>query len=235
MQLIKSLVFNIFLYVGIIIVFVLAIPTLILPAKFTLYCGKFLAYYIILILRLFLNTKVIFHGLENLKKVEKFFVASAHQSMFETFVLQAPLSFPIFILKKELLRIPLFGWYLKKIGSIEIIRETTTKENLNFFDKIKNTIQKHNRPLLIFPQGTRVKFSDRSTFKKGVGRIYDSLKLPCVPVALNSGKIWPKNSFIKYPGNIHISFLEPIKPGLEKSVFLKILEEKIYSETENYS
>ena len=235
MQLIKSLVFNIFLYVGIIIVFVLAIPTLILPAKFTLYCGKFLAYYIILILRLFLNTKVIFHGLENLKKVEKFFVASAHQSMFETFVLQAPLSFPIFILKKELLRIPLFGWYLKKIGSIEIIREITTKENLNFFDKIKNTVQKHNRPLLIFPQGTRVKFSDRSTFKKGVGRIYDSLKLPCIPVALNSGKIWPKNSFIKYPGNIHISFLEPIKPGLEKSVFLKILEEKIYSETENYS
>ena len=235
MQFIKSLVFNIFLYVGIIIVFVLATPTLILPAKFTLYCGKFLAYYIILILRLFLNTKVIFHGLENLKKVDKFFVASAHQSMFETFVLQAPLSFPIFVLKKELLRIPLFGWYLKKIGSIEIIRETTTKENLNFFDKIKNIVQKHNRPLLIFPQGTRVKFDDRSPFKKGVGRIYDSLKLPCIPVALNSGKIWPKNSFIKYPGNIHISFLEPIKPGLEKSVFLKILEEKIYSETENYS
>jgi len=235
MQLIKSLVFNIFLYLGIIVVFVLAIPTLILPSKFTLYCGKFLAYYIILILRLFLNTKVIFHGLENLQKVEKFFVASAHQSMFETFVLQAPLGFPIFILKKELLRIPLFGWYLKKIGSIEIIRETTTKENLNFFDKIKNTVQKHNRPLLIFPQGTRVKFDDRSPFKKGVGRIYDSLKLPCIPVALNSGKIWPKNSFIKYPGNIHISFLEPIKPGLEKSVFLKILEEKIYSETENYS
>jgi 1-acyl-sn-glycerol-3-phosphate acyltransferase len=235
MQLIKSLVFNIFLYVGIIIVFVLAIPTLILPSKFTLYCGKFLAYYIILILRLFLNTKVIFHGLENLQKVEKFFVASAHQSMFETFVLQAPLDFPIFILKKELLRIPLFGWYLKKIGSIEIIRETTTKENLNFFDKIKNAVREHNRPLLIFPQGTRVKFDDRSPFKKGVGRIYDSLKLPCIPVALNSGKIWPKNSFIKYPGNIHISFLEPIKPGLEKSVFLKILEEKIYSETENYS
>ena len=234
MQLIKSLVFNIFLYAGIIIVFVLAIPTLILPAKFTLYCGKFLAYYIILILRLFLNTKVIFHGLENLKKVEKFFVASAHQSMFETFVLQAPLSFPIFILKKELLRIPLFGWYLKKIGSIEIVRETTTKENLNFFDKIKNTIQKNNRPLLIFPQGTRVKFDDRSHFKKGVGRIYDSLEIPCVPVALNSGKIWPKNSFMKYPGDIHVSFLEPIEPGLEKTIFLKVLEEKIYSETDKY-
>jgi 1-acyl-sn-glycerol-3-phosphate acyltransferase len=235
MQSIKSFFFNIFLYTGIVLVFTLAIPTLILPPKYTLYCGKFLAHYIILILRLILNTKVIFHGLENLKKTKKFFIASAHQSMFETFVLQAPLDFPVFVIKKELLKIPLFGWYLRKIGSIEIIRETTTKENLNFFDKIKSIIQKHNRPLLIFPQGTRVKFDDRSPFKKGVSRIYDSLKLPCVPVALNSGKIWPKNSFMKYPGDIHISFLEPIKPGLEKTFFLKILEEKIYSETEKYS
>ena len=235
MQFIKSLIFNIFLYSGIILVFIFAIPTLLLPSKYTLYCGKFLAYYIILLLKVILNTKVIFHGLENLKKVKKFFVASAHQSMFETFVLQAPLNFPIFILKKELLKIPLFGWYLRKIGSIEIIRERTTKENLNFFDKIKNTTQKNNRPLLIFPQGTRVKFNDRSPFKKGVGRIYDSLKIPCIPVALNSGKIWPKNSFIKYPGDIHISFLEPIEPGLEKTIFLKILEKKIYSETDKYS
>jgi len=227
--------FNIFLYIGIILVFILAIPTLVLPATFTLYCGKFLAYYIILILRLFLNTKVIFHGLDNLQKVERYFVASAHQSMFETFVLQAPLNFPVFILKKELLKIPLFGWYLKKIGSIDIIREKITKENLNFFEKIKNATQKNNRPLLIFPQGTRVKFNDRSPFKKGVGRIYESLGLPCIPIALNSGKIWPKNSFIKYPGNIHISFLEPIRPGLDKTIFLKALEQKIYSETDRYS
>jgi 1-acyl-sn-glycerol-3-phosphate acyltransferase len=129
----------------------------------------------------------------------------------------------------------LFGWYLKKIGSIEIVRETTTKENLNFFDKIKNTIHNQNRPLLIFPQGTRVKFEDRVPFKKGVGRIYNSLEQSCIPVALNSGKVWPKNSFLKYPGDIHVSFLEPIKPGLEKTIFLKILEEKIYSETEKYS
>jgi 1-acyl-sn-glycerol-3-phosphate acyltransferase len=235
MQFIKSSFFNFFLYTGIILVFILAIPTLILPAKITLYCGKFLAYYIILILRIFLNTKVIFHGLENLKKVETFFVASAHQSMFETFVLQAPLDFPVFILKKELLRIPLFGWYLKKIGSIEIVRETTTKENLNFFDRIKKTIQKNNRPLLIFPQGTRVKFDERIPFKKGAGKIYESLKLPCIPVALNSGKIWPKNSFIKYPGDIHISFLEPIESGIDKAIFLKALEEKIYSEIKKYS
>ena len=235
MQFIRSLFFNIFLYLGIILVLILAIPTLFLPAKFALYCGKFLAYYIIFILKIFLNTKVIFHGLENLKKVNKFFVASAHQSMFETFVFQAPLDYPIFILKKELLKIPLFGWYLRKISSIEIIRETTTKNNLNFFDKIKQTVFENNRPLLIFPQGTRVKFKEIVPFKKGVGRIYDTLGLHCIPVALNSGKIWPKNSFMKYRGDIHITFLEPIEPGMEKKTFVKTLEEKIYSEIEKYS
>jgi len=235
MQFIRSLIFNIFLYLGIILVLILAIPTLFLPAKFALYCGKFLAHYIILILRIFLNTKVVFHGLENLKKFNKFFVASAHQSMFETFVFQAPLDYPVFILKKELLKIPLFGWYLRKIGSIEITRETITKDNLNFYDKIKQTVYETNRPLLIFPQGTRTKFKEIVPFKKGAGRIYDSLNLHCIPVALNSGKVWPKNSFLKYPGDIHITFLEPIEPGIEKSTFIRILEEKIYSEIERYS
>jgi 1-acyl-sn-glycerol-3-phosphate acyltransferase len=234
MQFIKSLIFNFFLYFGIIVVFILAIPTLLLPNKFALYCGKFLAYYIIIILRLCLNTRVFFHGLDNLKKVDKFFVASAHQSMFETFALQAPLQFPIFVLKKELLRIPLFGLYLKKIGSIDIVRKTTTKENLNFFDKIKESVRKNSRPLLIFPQGTRVEFNEKVPFKKGIGRIYSALNLPCIPVALNSGKIWPKNSFMKYAGDIHITFLDPIFPGMEKEEFIKEIENKIYLKTAEY-
>ena len=230
MQFLKSLIFNIFLYTGLITIFILAIPTLFLPDKFTLFFGRLSAKYIVFLLKIILNTKVIFHGLENLEKVDHFFVASAHQSMFETFALQIPLDAPIFILKKELLRIPLFGWYLKKIGSIDIIRETTTKDNLDFFDKIKNRTEKQKRPLLIFPQGTRVKFDEQLPFKKGVGRIYNSLNLPCVPVALNTGKIWPKNSFMKHSGDIHISFLEPIMPGKKKNDFVKEIEEKIYSE-----
>ena len=234
MLLIRSLIFNIFLYVGLILIFILATPTLILPSKFTIFFGRLSAKYLVFILKIILNTKVIFHGEENLKKVGNFFVASAHQSMFETFVLQAPLNFPIFILKKELLSIPLFGSYLRKIGSIEIIRETTTKDNLNFFDKIKEATQKTSRPLLIFPQGTRVKFGDRVPFKKGVGRIYETINLPCIPVALNSGKIWPKNSFLKYNGDIHISFLEPIEPGKDKSEFVKEIENKIYLESEKF-
>ena len=234
MQFTRSLIFNIFLYVGLITIFILAIPTLILPSKFTIFFGRISAKYVVLILRLILNTKVIFHGIENLKKVDNFFVASAHQSMFETFALQIPLNGPIFILKRELLNIPLFGWYLRKIGSIAIVRETTTKENLNFFDKVKERIEKSKRPLLIFPQGTRVKLDDQPPFKKGVGRIYNALDLPCIPVALNTGKVWPKNSFMKYPGDIHISFLEPIISGKDNEEFVKDLENKIYTEIKTY-
>ena len=235
MQLIRSLIFNIFLYVGLITIFILAIPTLFLPSKFTIFFGRLSAKYIVLILRIILNTKVIFHGVENLKKVENYFVASAHQSMFETFALQIPLDGPIFILKKELLNIPLFGWYLRKIGSIAIVRETTTKENLNFFDKVKEKIEKSKRPLLIFPQGTRVKLEDQPPFKKGVGRIYKALNLPCIPVAHNTGKVWPKNSFMKSPGNIHISFLEPILSGKDNEEFVKDIEDKIYTEIRKFS
>ena len=234
MQFFKSLIFNIFLYLGLITIFILAIPTLILPDKFTLFFGRLSAKYIVFLLKIILNTKVIFHGLENLKKVSHFFAASAHQSMFETFALQIPLDSPIFILKKELLKVPLFGQYLKKIGSIEIIRETTTKENLNFFDKIQNKIKEKKRHLLIFLQETRVKFNEQPPFKKGVGRIYNSLNLPCIPVALNTGKIWPKSSFMKYPGDIHISFLNPIMPGKDKNDFVKEIEEKIYLEIKKF-
>ena len=232
MLLIRSLLFNLFLYTGIILVFLIAIPTLLMSSKFTLLFGKFLGHYVVFIVRLLLNTKVEFKGIENIPRTKKYFIASAHQSMFETFALQSVLDYPIFILKKELLKIPLFGLYLKKIKSIEIIRDTTTKDNLNFFDKITNTIKNENRPLLIFPQGTRIKFKERVPFKKGVGRIYETLNISCVPVALNSGKVWPKIGFIKYPGKIIISFLQPIEPGLEKETFLKILEKKIYDEIE---
>jgi len=235
MLLLRSLLFNLFLYTGIVVVFLIAIPALFLPAKVTLLFGKFLGYYVVFIVRVFLNTKVIFKGVENIPKNERYFIASAHQSMFETFALQSILNYPVFILKKELLKIPLFGLYLKKIKSIEIVRDTTTKDNINFFDKVANIIKNETRPLLIFPQGTRVKITDKIPFKKGVGRIYEALNISCVPIALNSGKVWPKKGIVKYPGTIIVSFLEPIKPGLNRDEFIKNLETKIYNEIENIS
>ena len=226
----RSLLFNIFLYLGIALASVVASLFLFFKDKYVLFLGRFLSHYVLWILKIFLNTKIEFKGLENLKKHEKFFVASAHQSMFETFALQIVINGPIFILKKELTKIPFFGWGLKKIGAIVIVRNTVTKENLNFFDRVKESINKSNRPLLIFPQGTRVKYKEKVPFKKGAGRIYQTLEIPCVPVALNSGKVWPKNSFNKYPGKITISFLNPISPGLEKEKFIERLQTDIYKE-----
>ena len=235
MSLLRSLLFNLFLYTGIIVVFLIALPALFLPTKITLLFGKFLGHYVVFVVKIFLNTKVEFKGIENIPKTGNYFVASAHQSMFETFALQSVLAYPVFILKKELLKIPLFGLYLKKIKSIEIVRDTTTKDNLNFFDKVASIIKNEKRPLLIFPQGTRVKVDNKVPFKKGVGRIYEALNISCVPVALNSGKVWPKHGIIKNPGKITVSFLKPIEPGLNRDDFIKNLETQIYNEIENIS
>jgi len=235
MHFLRSLLFNLFLYAGIVVVFLIALPSLLLPVKITLLFGKFLGHYVVFVVRVFLTTKVEFKGIENIPKTEKYFIASAHQSMFETFALQSVLNYPVFILKKELLKIPLFGLYLKKIKSIEIKRDTTTKDNLNFFDKVASIVKNEHRPLLIFPQGTRVRVDEVIPFKKGVGRIYEALNISCVPVALNSGNVWPKKGMIKYSGKITVSFLKPIKPGLNRDEFIKDLEVKIYNEIKNIS
>ena len=166
---------------------------------------------------------------------ENFFIACSHQSMFETFFLQTVFNSPIFILKKELLSIPIFGMYLKKIGSISIDRNKTTKENLGFFDNILNSINNSNRPLLIFPQGTRVSPLERTKFKKGIARIYEALKVNCQPVAVNSGLVWPKNKPLTTNKTITISILKPLKPGINKEQFLNILENNIYSELDKIS
>ena len=181
-------------------------------------------------LQFFLSTKIIIKGKENIIENKKFFIASSHQSMFETFFLQTIFDSPAFILKKELLIIPVFGWYLKKIGSISIKRNKISKENLGFFDDISKHINSSDRPLIIFPQGTRLPPKDRTPFKKGSSRIYEELKISCQPIAINSGKTWPKKGFKKINTILIISILNPIEPGLERDVFLKKLENVIYSE-----
>ena len=230
MLLLRSLLFNLFLYAGIIAVFLIALPTLFLPPQFTLFFGKCLGHYVVFIVRIFLSTKVEFKGINNIPKTEKYFVASAHQSMFETFALQSVLDYPVFILKKELLKIPIFGLYLKKIGSISINRNKTTKENLGFFDEILKIVNNSKGPLLIFPQATRVLPEDRPKFKKGTGRIYETLKIKCQPVALNSGYVWPKNKQLSNNKTITVSILKPISPGLNKEKFINLLQNNIYSE-----
>jgi len=227
---IKRTLFLFFFYFGVIIVCIFFLPALIFPQKITLYGGKILGFWSKFCLEIFLSTKVIVKGKENILNNEKFFIASAHQSQFETFFLQSLFNSPVFILKKELLRIPIFGWYLKKIGSISIDRNKITKENLGFSDQIKNHTNNSNRPIIIFPQSTRVDVLDRSSFKKGVKRIYEELNIFCQPVALNSGSVWPKNGKLKPNKTLTISILDPIKPGMNPDEFINMLQKNIYEE-----
>ena len=232
---IRNFLFSIFFFTGIVLISIVFIPSFFLPKKIVLFGGKIMGYWSAICLKIFLSSKIIIKGKENIISNEKFFIASSHQSMFETFFLQTIFNSPVFILKKELFKIPIFGWYLKKIGSISINRNKTTKENLGFFDEISNLINTSERPLIIFPQGTRLPPEDRSPFKKGSGRIYEELRIKCQPIAINSGATWPKNGPKKSNLNITVSILKPIEPGMERKNFLKILENNIYSELNKLS
>ncbi len=226
----RNSLFSLFFFTGIIFISIIFLPSLLLPQQIVLYGGKLMGYWSSFCLRFFLSTKITIKGKENIIKDNKFFIACSHQSMFETFFLQTIFKSPIFILKKELLLIPVFGWYLKKIGSISIQRDKITKDNLGFFNQISTIISKSNRPLIIFPQATRVLPTERPPFKKGVSRIYEELKIFCQPIAINSGYVWPKNGEKKINKEIIVSILQPIKTGLKRDDFIKTLEHKIYSE-----
>ncbi|MFL2851439.1 MAG: lysophospholipid acyltransferase family protein [Candidatus Pelagibacter sp.] len=201
-----------------------------MPQKIVLFGGKLMGYWAEICLKIFLSTKIEIKGKENIIQDSKFFIAASHQSMFETFFLQTIFNSPVFILKKELLLIPIFGWYLKKIGSISIKRDKISRDNLDFFKDISRIISNSNRPVIIFPQATRVLPTERPPFKKGASRIYNELNIHCQPVAINSGFVWPKFGKKKSNKTITISILKPINPGLEKDEFIKILEKNIYSE-----
>jgi len=226
----RNLLFSIIFFSGIIFISILFLPTLILPQNIVLIGGKLMGYWASFCLRLILSVKIKILGKENIIINKKFFIAASHQSMFETFYLQTIFNSPLFILKKELTLIPIFGWYLKKIGSITIKRNKVTKENLSFFDDIKKAIHNTERPLIIFPQGTRVKPDERPPFKKGVARVYEELKISCQPIAINSGYVWPKKG-PKIPNKeIIVSILPSIDYQMEKSDFVNNLEKKIYNE-----
>lgn len=227
---IRNFLFSILFFTGIIFISIVFLPSFFLPKQVVLMGGKLMGHWASFCLRFVLSVKISIKGRENIINNEKFFIAASHQSMFETFYLQTIFNSPVFILKKELLLIPIFGWYLKKIGSISIKRNKVTKDNLGFFDDISKMMATSNRPLIIFPQGTRVLPDERPPFKKGVSRIYEELNVACQPVAINSGYVWPKKGKKKSNKTITISILKSIPSGLTKENFIQILEKNIYSE-----
>ena len=225
----RNLLFSIIFFTGIIFISLIFLPSLILPKSFVLTGGRLMGHWTSFCLQTILSVKIKIQGRENIITNKIFFIAASHQSMFETFYLQTIFDSPVFILKKELMYIPIFGWYLKKIGSISIKRDKVARDNLSFFDDIKNIINNKRRPLIVFPQGTRLKPNERLPFKKGAARIYEELKISCQPVAINSGYVWPKNGS-KIPNKqITISLLPSIEYGIKKNEFMNSLEKKIYN------
>ncbi len=231
----RNFIFSTIFFSGIILISITFLPALILPSKLVLIGGKLMGRWTGFCLKIILSVKIEVIGKENIINNKKFFIASSHQSMFETFYLQTIFNSPVFILKKELLLIPVFGWYLKKIGSISIKRNKVTKDNLGFFDDIHKIINNSERPLIIFPQGTRTKPEERPPFKKGAARIYEQLKIACQPVAINSGFVWPKQGPKKSNKKITISILPSLNYNLDGGNFTKNLEGKIYSELDRIS
>ena len=226
----RSLFFLIFFYSGVIILLILFLPTLLMPKNIVFYGGRLLGYWTKFCLKLIMAINIEIKGKENLNYYDKFFVACSHQSIFETFFLQTLFNKVVFVLKKELTKIPLFGWYLLKMGCVSIDRNKVTKENINFSEKIYNTLKYTNQTLIIFPQGTRKTFDDRSKFKKGIGRIYKDTKLACLPIAINSGKAWPRNGRLVPGQTITVSILKLYTGGLNTNNFVNDIEKLIYNE-----
>ncbi|MBS0185141.1 MAG: 1-acyl-sn-glycerol-3-phosphate acyltransferase [Proteobacteria bacterium] len=153
-------------------------------------------------------------------------IASKHQSTFETFVFHKILKNPVYFLKKELLYIPIFGWYLKKEGMIPLSRHRKKLPFKNLCLRAAQALSSGSH-IILFPEGTRTSPGAKVPYKTGISLFYQALNVPVVPVALNSGLFWGRRSFLKRPGCVIIEFLPPISPGLNPKSFLTCLETQL--------
>ena len=153
-------------------------------------------------------------------------VAAKHQSTYETFKLHFLFSDPAIILKKELLSIPIWGAFLKRIEPVAINR-ADRKEATEKVIEGAHRVQKQGRPLIIFPQGTRVKLehtTEDKPYKQGIARMQNATGMTIIPLALNTAKFWPRSKWCKYPGTVIFEFLPAIEPGRDIKEVMNELE-----------
>jgi 1-acyl-sn-glycerol-3-phosphate acyltransferase len=158
-------------------------------------------------------------------------VAAKHHSALETFGLMPSLRDPAFILKRELTWLPFFGWFLLRMKMIAINRKAGTEALAQIIEQAKAAAA-DGRQIVIYPEGTRRKVGEPPRYKLGVGHLYEKLRLPCHPVAIDAGVFWPKDTIMRRQGRAVIEFLEPIQPGLERQAFLDLLRERIETGTQ---
>ena len=226
---IRSFIFTILFAITTVLVSVLFFPFLIFRCKALYWAGYTWSQSSLFLLKHICNIDYKVEGQKNIPH-KPYLVASKHQSVFETIVFWSIFYVPTFVLKKELLSIPFFGMYLKRMKMIAIDR----KDGMNALKKIilKSDYHiKRARNIIIFPEGTRTEYGTKKDhYSPGVSAVYIGMNIPVLPIALNSGQFWPSKGD-KKPGTITIKVLKPILPGLDRKVFLKTLQESIETES----
>ncbi|MGH6770024.1 MAG: lysophospholipid acyltransferase family protein [Xanthobacteraceae bacterium] len=225
----RSIVFNILFYLNLIVQLIGAIPTLVMPRVAILKVATFWGRTNLWLLRVVCGIKIECRGIEKIPH-GPLLVASKHQSLWETFALLWAFSDPAYILKRELLWIPFFGWYAWKARMISVDRGKRSQALAAMTEHARVALAQ-GRQIVIFPEGTRRAPGAEPSYKFGIAHLYGETGASCLPVALNSGLFWPRRSFLRYPGTIVVEFLDPIAPGLDKVPFAARLQSDIEDAT----
>ncbi|MGH6673992.1 MAG: lysophospholipid acyltransferase family protein [Xanthobacteraceae bacterium] len=219
----RSLAFNALFYVSLILHMIVALPIFFLPRRVHLRFVRSYSRTSLWLLRAVCGTGVEWRGLDKIPQ-GACIVACKHQSLWETFALYAVFSDPAYILKRELMWIPLFGWHMKKAGLIPIDRSAGVAALSRMTARAKQKLDQ-SRQVVIFPEGTRRPPGAEPSYKPGVAHVYARAGVVCVPLALNSGLFWPRRSLMRFPGTILVEVLDPIAPGLDPRAFLRRLQD----------
>jgi 1-acyl-sn-glycerol-3-phosphate acyltransferase len=222
---IRSLLFNVAFYLWTSVMFLLSLPALLLPVGAVWGLGRIWVCGTVLLLRVFVGLTHEVRGVAHRLPGAALY-AVKHQSAWDTLIFALLLDRPAIVLKKELLNLPLFGWYMRKCRMIPVDRKGRATALKRMAADARDRASS-GRPILIFPEGTRVAPGHRRPYQPGAAALYGALGLPVVPVALNSGLFWGRKSFHKRPGRIVVEFLPPIAPGLDRRIFMAELEAAI--------
>jgi len=222
---IRSLLFNVAFYANTVAWSLAIIPTLVMPRKAIIRVAQAWARSSLWLMRLIVGTRVEFRGLERIPS-GGLLVAAKHQSFWETFALATLFDDPVFILKRELIWIPFFGWYLWKAGMIPVNRKAGSLALVEMNRRARAAVAE-GRQILIFPEGTRRPPGAEPAYKFGIAHLYTTLRVPCLPVALNSGLFWPRRRFLRRPGTILVEILDPLAPGLPRDQFFQEVRDRI--------
>jgi 1-acyl-sn-glycerol-3-phosphate acyltransferase len=226
---VRSVVFNIAFYLNLLAHFIAAIPTLVMPRRAILSVATFWGRTNLVLLRVICGIKVDYRGLQKIPP-GPLLVASKHQSLWETFALLPLFHDPAFILKRELLWIPFFGWYAWKAGMIPVNRGRRAQALAEMTVRARAELGR-DRQIVIFPEGTRRAPGAEPSYKYGIVHLYGETGASCLPIALNSGLFWPRRSFLRYPGTVVVEVLDPVAPGLGKPAFSERLQQTIETAT----